>query len=292
MDAETGEDERGDDGVAVVDQPARVGIESGGCVEHSGDLPRRPEMWWRRSVDLDPAAPTGGRVVADPPVFDRKGEEPAQHLDRLVDRACRERSHRTAERVAARPALGEATAAVIGLLELVESVGVDGPDVDLRQRPVREEGEQMSECPIPVSGGRGPDFSSALPDLRPGERSERRGVLAATAIIEGRPVPRRRRHPGTALDFRADHLHLFFAAPPGPALLRRAQRQVSPPAVGAEPQGEHLRAAIRPLEDVVLAPFSQRSAPPVEPPPQHEGQRPVRSRPNGIRPLRSGPIGL
>jgi len=261
MDAQAGEDKRGDDRETVVDQPARVGVELGGRVEHRGDLPCRLEMRCRRSLDLDPAAPSRRRVVVDPPVFDCEGEEPTEHLDGLVDRSARERSKRATERVGAQPAFGEATAAVIGLLELVEPVSVDGPYVDLRQRPVREEGEQMSECPIPVFGGRRPDFASALLDLRCGERSERRGVITAIAITEGHPVSRRCRHPGTALDFCADHVHLFFAAPSRPALVRSAQRQISSPAVGAEPQGEHLRTAIRPLEDVVFAPFSQRSAP-------------------------------
>lgn len=86
MDAQAGEDERGDNREAVVDQPARVGVELGGRVEHRGDLPCRLEMRCRRSLDLDPAASSHRRVVADPPVFDREGEEPTEHLDGLGSR--------------------------------------------------------------------------------------------------------------------------------------------------------------------------------------------------------------
>jgi hypothetical protein len=125
-------DQRGDDGKTVVDQPTRIGVELGGRLEHSDDLSCRLEMRCRRSLDLDPAALPCRRVLVDPSIFDGEGEEPAKHLDGLVDRAGRERSKRPTQRVGARAAFGEA-AAVLGLLELVEPVGVDGPGVDLRR---------------------------------------------------------------------------------------------------------------------------------------------------------------
>jgi hypothetical protein len=274
-----------------ISQP-RGGVELGGRVEHRGDLSCRLEMRRRRSLDLDPAASSHRRVVVDPPVFDREGEEPTEHLDGLVDRSGRERSKRATERVGARPAFGEATAAVIGFLELVEPVGVDGPDVDLRQRPVREEGEQMSECPIPILGGRRPDFASALLDLRCGERSERRGVVTAIAITEGRPMP-----PVVA----APRYRARLPRGSHPSLLRRASGSSPRPVCPASDIAAYRRRGTsgRTLLCRHMAAlghcfrtFLPRSAP--------SGRTatsagncvtPIRFKPNGIRPLRSGPIG-
>src|SRR4051794_5606721 len=217
-------------------------------------------MRCRELLDLDPPPLARRRVVTRPAIFDCEGEQPAKHLDRLVDRGGREGAERSTERVGARPAFGETTTTILRLLELVESVGVHGPDVDLCEWPVREKWEEMPEGPIPICEGRRPDFASTLPDLRPGERPERGGILTATETAGDNSMAWRWWHPCPALDFSADHIHLFFAAPPGPALRRRAQGQVPPPTIGRESQGEDFRAAARSFEDVVFAPFSHELA--------------------------------
>jgi hypothetical protein len=152
-------------------------------------------MGSRRLLDLEPPAPADRRVGLDPAVLDGEGEEPAEHLDRLVDRGGRERATGSAERIGARPAFGETTPSVLGLLELVDPVGVDRPDVDLREQPVGKERQQMPERPFPVLGCRGPDFSAALDDLRLCKRAEGRRAILADA--PSRQAARRRGGGGT-----------------------------------------------------------------------------------------------
>lgn len=90
--AQAGEQERGDDGVAVAHAAARVGVQLGRGVQQRLDRFCGVQMHRAGLGGLQAPAAACGGVVGDVAVLPREGQHRLQHVDRLVHRSRGERA--------------------------------------------------------------------------------------------------------------------------------------------------------------------------------------------------------
>jgi hypothetical protein len=144
-----------------------------------------------------------------------------------------------------------ASPASLGFPDLVSAIVVDGLHVDLLEAPIGEIGEQMSEGPFPIAGGRLADLPPSRADLGPGELLEL--VLADTLGGSSPAIAPSRRDPDRAPDVSADVLKLLFGSPSSPTFRWRTERQIVAFAIGRETEGENLSFLARPFQNIPSA---------------------------------------
>ena len=154
-------------------------------------------------------------------------------VDRAVDRARRERAHDLAVLVSLRLAALDRPRAGFGLLHLERAILVDPLEVDLAERPIAEEGDEVPQRPAFVLGRLLGDLAGARLGQLHGEGAE--GLrLAAFGPLASAPALLLRQHPEPAAHVGEDVLQLHLGFGEIPAFVLVTESQVLALAVGAK----------------------------------------------------------